>query len=108
MLTLYYTRSPQANSNARLYKCVNSFENRTNEQENMSNVNNTNNCRVMTILQHFVLKTANLKVIGFNHFQDGNTLALSKMKTFTNNKYNVTENIKFVFHGVGNIMGKRR
>ena len=42
----------------------------------------------------------------FNSLPDDKILALSKLKAFADNKINVAQNIKFVFHKVENIAGK--
>ena len=43
----------------------------------------------------------------FNPIPDEKILDWSKLKAFADDKSNVTQNIKFVFHRVGNIVGKK-
>ena len=42
----------------------------------------------------------------FNSLTDDKILGLPKLKSFADNKSNVTQNIKVVFHKIENIVGK--
>ena len=42
----------------------------------------------------------------FNPLPDDKIVALSKLKAFTDDKLNVTQNIEFIFHKLENIVGK--
>ena len=42
----------------------------------------------------------------FNPLPDNKFLGLSKLKAFADNKLNVTQNVKVVFHRLENIVGK--
>ena len=41
-----------------------------------------------------------------NPLQDNKTLGLPKLKAFADDKLNVTQNVKVVFHRIENIVGK--
>ena len=41
-----------------------------------------------------------------NPLPDGNILGLPKLKAFADNKLNVTQNVKVVFHRIENVVGK--
>ena len=47
-------------------------------------------------------------MIKVNPFPDNKILALSKVKEFADKKFNVTQNIKFVFHRVQKHCGKKK
>ena len=42
----------------------------------------------------------------FNPFPDDKIVTLSNLKAFADDKFHVTQNIEFVFHGMENIVGK--
>ena len=54
---------------------------------------NKENCPFLTTLQHVIIKPV----------PDDKSIALSKLKTFADNKVNISENIKFVSHRLDNI-----
>ena len=47
-----------------------------------------------------------MALIFFNPLPDDKILGLTKLKAFTDDKLNVTQNVKGVFHGIENIVGK--
>ena len=49
-----------------------------------------------------------LYYVSFNPLPDDNMLALSKLKAFADSKFSVTQNIKFVYHRIENIVGKEK
>ena len=47
-----------------------------------------------------------MTAFSLNHLPDDKVLGLPKLKAFADDKLNVTQNIKFVFHRIENIVGK--